>query len=543
MPDISDIELLRDYDRSGSEGAFAELVRRHINLVYSAALRQVGMAAQAEEITQAVFVILARKAGSLRPNTILEGWLYETTRLTSLSFMRGERRRQFREQEAYMQSTLQESTDDLLWQQLTPMLDEAMSQLGGKDRDAVILRFFKDKSVREVAAALNVNEGAAQRRVHRAVEKLRNFFMKRGVSSTAGIIAGTISSHSVQVAPAALAKSVTAMAIVKGAAASASTLTLIQGALKLMAWTKAKITIAAGVAVLLAAGTTVVAVNAVKAARTKAALATMQGSWEGVITVDKVALRLVFKIFRTNGTYAAALDSIDQGAKGVPITTLSARKDSIHAEMPALGAVYQAALNADGTEISGTWKQLNRSWPLKLKRMTDADQIVEPLATDDYAPRADSALQGAWEGTLKAGNAALRLNLRIAEPTAGTFRAELDSVDQGAKNLPVTSLTYDKPTVRFEMAVIKGTFEGSLNGQDDEMEGTWTQMGKKMPLTFRRAQTNAEATADAEKDYGQKRDNQVQGHWIGTLSVKQGLIAPGVSYRSDAGWLLLRDHG
>ncbi len=86
MPDVSDMELLRDYDRQGLEEAFAELVRRHINLVYSVALRHVRVAAHAEEITQAVFVILARKAAGLRPDTILEGWLHETTRLTALRY-------------------------------------------------------------------------------------------------------------------------------------------------------------------------------------------------------------------------------------------------------------------------------------------------------------------------------------------------------------------------------------------------------------------------------------------------------------------------
>ena len=93
MPEVSDMELLRAYDRQGSEEAFAELVRRHINLAYSAAFRHVGIAAHAAEITQTVFVMLVRKAASLRPDTVLEGWLYETTRLTSLSFLRGERRR------------------------------------------------------------------------------------------------------------------------------------------------------------------------------------------------------------------------------------------------------------------------------------------------------------------------------------------------------------------------------------------------------------------------------------------------------------------
>ena len=111
MRDASDMELLRDYDRQGSETAFAALVQRHVNLVYSVALRHVGIAAHAEEITQAVFIILSRKSASLRPDTIFEGWLHETTRLTALSFLRGERRRQFREQEAYMQSTLQQTND------------------------------------------------------------------------------------------------------------------------------------------------------------------------------------------------------------------------------------------------------------------------------------------------------------------------------------------------------------------------------------------------------------------------------------------------
>lgn len=258
MPDASDMDLLQDYDRHGSEAAFAELVQRHISLVYSVALRHVSIAAQAEEITQAVFIILARKAAGLRPHTILEGWLHETTRLTSLSFRRGERRRQFREQEAYMQSNLQESGDDPAWNRLAPLLDEAVSRLGKKDRDAVMLRFFKEKQLREVAAALQVSEAAAQRRVLRALEKLRKFFANRGVISTTATIAGAISANSVQAAPVALAKTVTAMAIAKGTTATASTLTLLKGSLKLMAWTKAKMAIVVGISVLLAAGTTTV---------------------------------------------------------------------------------------------------------------------------------------------------------------------------------------------------------------------------------------------------------------------------------------------
>jgi uncharacterized protein (TIGR03435 family) len=268
MPDVNDMELVREYARQASEAAFAELAQRHVNLVYSTAFRHVGIAAHAEEITQAVFIILARKAACLRPDTILEGWLHETARLTALSFMRGERRRQFREQEAYMQSALQESADTPAWNQLSPLLDEAISRLGRKDRDAVMLRFFKGKSIREAAVASNVSEAAAQKRVLRALEKLRKCFTKRGVALSTAAIAGAISANSIQAAPASLAKTATAVALAKGATASTSTLTLIKGALKLMAWTKMKLAIVAGVGVLLAAGTATVAVREIQEHRT-----------------------------------------------------------------------------------------------------------------------------------------------------------------------------------------------------------------------------------------------------------------------------------
>jgi uncharacterized protein (TIGR03435 family) len=261
MLDVSDMELVQNYSRLDSEEAFAELVRRHINLVFSVALRHVGIPAHAEEITQAVFIILARKAASLRPDTVLEGWLYETTRLTSSSFLRGERRRQYREQEAYMQFNLDESKEDVVWDQMSQLLDEAMSRLRKKDREAVILRFFKEKNLGEVAAALNVTEAAAQSRVHRALEKLHRYFNQRGVSSTAAIIAGKLSANSVHAAPVTLAKSVTAVAIAKGATASGSTLTLIKGALKIMAWTKVKIAVVVCAALLLAVGSTTMVIT------------------------------------------------------------------------------------------------------------------------------------------------------------------------------------------------------------------------------------------------------------------------------------------
>jgi RNA polymerase sigma factor (sigma-70 family) len=240
MTDVSDARFLEQFARNGSEEAFAALVQRHIALVHSVALRHTANAQHAQDITQAVFVILARKAGALGRQTILPGWLYHTARLTAANLQRAETRRVRREQEAFMQSKLEEFPTDNLWRELSPQLDEAMAGLGTAERDALVLRYFQNKSMAEVAKFLGLEENTAQKRVSRALEKLRKFFMKRGVSSTTAIIAGAISANSVQAVPVTLAKSVTAVALAKGAAASTSTLTLIKGALKIMAWTKAK---------------------------------------------------------------------------------------------------------------------------------------------------------------------------------------------------------------------------------------------------------------------------------------------------------------
>jgi RNA polymerase sigma factor (sigma-70 family) len=256
-----DMELLREYARHSSEEAFAGLVARHISLVYSSALRQARDPFLAEEITQAVFIILARKAGSIRAKTILPGWLYRTTRFTAANVLRTESNRQRHEQEAQMQSTLDNDPADGVWHELSPMLDEAMNRLGQTERDALLLRYFENRSLREVGSALGTNEECARKRVARGLEKLHAFFSKRGVSSTTAIIAGAISAHSVQGAPVALAKSVTAIAMTKGVATSSSTLTLIKGALKLMAWTKAKTALVVGVAAILVVGTTPVVIH------------------------------------------------------------------------------------------------------------------------------------------------------------------------------------------------------------------------------------------------------------------------------------------
>ncbi len=274
MTERDDQHLLARFAWENAVGAVSALVQRHANLVYSVALRSVGSTHAAEEITQAVFIILAQKAGKLSARVVLSGWLYQTTRLTVANFLRGEIRRQQREQEAYMQSTLNEA-DENVWPQIAPLLDGALEKLGERDRNAIVLRFFENKNLREVGTALGATEDAAKMRVNRALEKLRKIFTKRGVTLSAALIAGAVSASSVQSAPVGLATVISTVAITKGTAAGGSTLALVKGTLKLMAWTKAKIAIMAGVGVLLAAGTTTVLVE--KAAHPK--LSSTDLSW------------------------------------------------------------------------------------------------------------------------------------------------------------------------------------------------------------------------------------------------------------------------
>jgi RNA polymerase sigma factor (sigma-70 family) len=252
---MEDLQLLREYAESGSERAFAELVRRHVDLVYSTARRLAREATVAEDVTQMVFIRLARKAGALRDGTVLTGWLYRTTRFVAETVGRSDWRRRQRESVA-MELTQLDQNSESVWKEVSPLLEEAMAGLRATDQNAVLLRFFAGKNLREVGDALGISDDAAQKRVDRALGRLRNYFARRGVVISAVVLAPILAQHAVQAAPIGVATSlVTSAASASGASAGIGAGNLF----KVMAIAKLK-TSTAGMAAVVLLLTGVVAV-------------------------------------------------------------------------------------------------------------------------------------------------------------------------------------------------------------------------------------------------------------------------------------------
>lgn len=238
----NDTELLRQYLEGHSESAFGELVHRHLNLVYSAGLRETGGdTALAEDLSQAVFTELARKAPRLLDHPSLAGWLYTAVRHTAANLRRSEQHRRKREEEAQaMNELLSEDSPAESWEQLRPVIDSALHGLKESDRTAIVLRFLENRSLRDVGAEIGLTENAARMRVDRALERLRGELARRGVTSTAsGLAAALVAGMCIQ-APAALGASITTVALASSVAVSSNTLFLI----KLMTFLKTKLAVA-----------------------------------------------------------------------------------------------------------------------------------------------------------------------------------------------------------------------------------------------------------------------------------------------------------
>jgi RNA polymerase sigma factor (sigma-70 family) len=246
-------QLLADYVENRSELAFRELVGRYIDLVYSTAIRGVaGDRHIAEDVVQIVFADLARMAKGIPRDIPLGGWLHRHTCYVAANVIRSEQRRQSRERQAVEMNELESRSDDN-FSQWAPLLDEAINQLNAPDRAAIMLRFFEQRDLRAVGVALGSNEDAAQKRVSRALEKLRGLLVRRGVALSGTALASLLATEAVTAAPAGLAASVSASALAGSAAASGAAFTL----LKLMTMTKLK-TLAVSAVVVAGVGTTLV---------------------------------------------------------------------------------------------------------------------------------------------------------------------------------------------------------------------------------------------------------------------------------------------
>src|ERR1022692_1224022 len=175
MNNLTDQQLVRQYTELRAEAAFGELVRRHVDLVYSAAVRMVRDAHLAEDVTQGVFVALAQNARQLTDRPVWSGWLHRTAQNLAANVVRADVRRRVREQEAFAMNELLSATPAAAWEHLAPQLDAALGELAEPDRDALLLRYFERKSAQEMAQILGISDEAAQKRVTRAVERLREF--------------------------------------------------------------------------------------------------------------------------------------------------------------------------------------------------------------------------------------------------------------------------------------------------------------------------------------------------------------------------------
>ena len=215
MPD--DAELLYRYVTNRDQNAFAEIVRRHLDGVYSAALRRVGGDVQfAEDVTQQVFATLARKARAVSRHPCLGAWLYTTTRHESANLVRRERRRKARERCTSVMTLIapdESSSADADWQQIAPILDEAIDRLAELDRTAIVLRYIERRGFAAVGAALHVSADAARMRVERALERLRHSLVRRGVTSSAMGLGIALAANAASPAPVAMGANITATAL------------------------------------------------------------------------------------------------------------------------------------------------------------------------------------------------------------------------------------------------------------------------------------------------------------------------------------------
>jgi RNA polymerase sigma factor (sigma-70 family) len=385
MPPMDDDTLLRRFASEGAQDAFAELVGRHIDGVYSAALRRVGGDTHlAEDVAQQVFVALARKATSLSCHPVLTGWLYLTTRNEAANVVRTEQRRKAREQEA--QVMYEPSADDASppdWSRLAPLLDDAVDELNEHDRTAVLLRFVDRRGFAEIGATLRLTEDAARMRVDRALEKLRTTLARRGVTSTSAALGAILANNAVAAAPVGLGTAVTASAL----ASAPLVATPVAGLLQFMGTSKI-VSGGAAIALALAVPTAVYEVytshaeqRAAETARqTNEALAAQLRALKGRADAGEQAATALQRSSESAllGTDDRKRQEFEANARKLDKITVEARRDARFAEGNAFMARHpearQAYLESRRAAYAGKFMPLFKSLqlsPVQIEQFKD----------------------------------------------------------------------------------------------------------------------------------------------------------------------------
>jgi hypothetical protein len=245
----------------------------------------------------------------------------------------------------------------------------------------------------------------------------------------------------------------------------------------------------------------------------------ISGAWFGTLDAGHLKLRLVFHIKRQGGSYEATVDTVDQGRKDLPVTSVKVKGADVHIDLGSFGAVYDGKIDSSGAQIIGLFRQAGANIPFNLKKTTQPPTVPPPLLPASYTPRSGSELQGYWQGTVTIGPVKTRIAFKIAEVANGKYRAELDSVDQGATGIPVTTVTYQAPTLHIDVVGVAGTFDGTV-ARAGEIDGTWKQGPNTLPVVLKRGTPPAADTAD----YRTGKDTEPQGTWSGALDTKATVI-------------------
>ena len=218
----------------------------------------------------------------------------------------------------------------------------------------------------------------------------------------------------------------------------------------------------------------------------------LAGNWKGALDVGQSKLRLLFKVTRTpEGVLTAKMDSLDQGARDIPVETIVTKDNTVRMEVKSVQGVFEGSFDEAEKKITGTWKQGPNSLPLTLERTQATVMAAEPekLSPADLAASklAAQKLTGVWNGTLAAGTTNLRLKVTIAKTLAGAATGTMESVDQGAKDIPLSAITCKEGAIHFEARGIRAFYDGTLSPAGVVLTGQWHQSGQSMPLEFKKA--------------------------------------------------------